>query len=93
MLGEEGGVGQSGIVGEVQTLTGVCAEALGHGALRECITQVWRHDEPQIVVEGDQTSVKSGVVQAGEAEPVAHVQDGNDDYSFLLGLGGRDHGD
>lgn len=74
VFGDESEVRWDPVFGEGEGLGFVGEEVLGDGGLGEFGFELRGKQEAEVVVEGDETAVEGGVVEAGEGDAVADVE-------------------
>ena len=70
---EERSIRQGSIVGNLENLTSIGYEVLRDRALVDLGFEARGEQKAKIIVEGDQSAVKSSIMQAGEGEAVPYV--------------------
>lgn len=73
MLGKKCQVRRRGIVGKAQRFTSMRPKIVGDAALRQIGFELWRKQESKIVVECNESTIKSGGVQTRETKPIADI--------------------
>lgn len=74
VLCEKARIGQCGVVGNQEALSGIGAEVFGDRTLRQCFLESRRQHKTEVGVEGDEIAIERGIMEAGETKPVTHVQ-------------------